>query len=178
MQGRGFCFCFLLLLPGCQWHRYEEFQWSCAPVECPEWTDSVRSQSQLSDHLTIVHLTMNIAHRRLRVSLMDSPKSTSELFIHACLHHRWLFSMALSMQSAAGSQVLSVPRASQAQGHPTWRTVLQSSRRQPHRLQQSPNPSFGEAPYSKFVSSLGTLTQPLGILQSSFYTFIYVNPLL
>lgn len=74
MQGTCFWFCFLLLLHGCQWHGQEDIQWFSAPGECPEWTDSGSSQSQLSDPLTVVLLTWTLCllHGEPPVSVLTS----------------------------------------------------------------------------------------------------------
>lgn len=168
-QGRGFCFCFLLLLNGCT-----DLGTSSGPLpqvsaqsgqtlgELAAWAPARWAPQHSSPDL-------DIAHSRPYVALLESQQPTLQLPLHICMQR--VVSCGPPYAGAAGSQVLSVPThlmclltSLLGPGSPTWRASLPSSRLQPYLLQQGPNPSSWEGPSSKFVSSLGTLTQLLGIL--------------
>lgn len=135
MQGRGFCFffCFVLCFAPIAW-LLVAWIWGhpgpSAPGEHPEWTDSVNSQLQLSDHLTIGLLTRILHTLDLMSPWWRAPSQhpnssfTSTYTINS-------FFRDPSYSGAADSQC---PRSIcvlthqllRPQGKPTWRATSQS----------------------------------------------------
>lgn len=98
------------------------YRGSSAPGECPEWTDSGSSQSQLSDPLTVVLLTWTVSTPWRAPSQRPNSSFSSAYTTDGCFP--WPLLCSCCWQS--GSQC---PRSlCMARGNTAWRTTSLSRR--------------------------------------------------